>query len=90
MDLTEEEIAAVMTLRASKKAEEEKVELARRQQAISASIATLIAEAKTCLQDAKRIADDNGMSYNMQSMVTDMLSEVDSNIQWYGSDASLC
>lgn len=83
MELTQEEIELVNASRAA-------IETVRRKQAISASIAKLIEEAKICLQDAKRIAEDNAMSYNMQSMVTDMLNEVDSKMQWYGSDASLC
>lgn len=90
MELTSEEIDVINALREKKTKEIERLELVRRQQAISASIANLVAEAKICLQDAKRIAEDNNMQYTIESMVSDMINEVSNGQAWYGSDQSLC
>ena len=90
MEFTPEEIKLVNEHRAKLAASEAVKESQRRQEVVAASVAQLLEDVKTILQDAKRIAQDNNMEYRLTEMVKDMLNEVDSNLQWYGSDASLC
>ncbi len=68
----------------------EVTEQARRAQVINRTIAELVAQAKSCLVDAKQIAEDSGMQYMLEGIVTDMINEVSDNQMWYGSDQSLC
>lgn len=90
MEFTEEERVVVLAYRQQKEAAEAALERQRRAQSIAATIAKLIEEAKVCLQDAKRIAVDNGFEYQIGDMVKAMIDDVSDNDQWYGSDQSHC
>lgn len=90
MEFTDEEIQLVALHRAKKNAEAEVQEAVKRRKAIAKTLADLINEARTILQDAKRIAVDNGFEYQIGDMVTEMINDVSDNQQWYGSDQSLC
>lgn len=90
MNFTDEEIALVNKHREQLAKAEEVAEAARRQQSINKTVADLIEQAKQLLIDAKQVAKDNGMEYQIGDMVTDMVSEVSDGQYWYGSDQSLC
>ncbi len=66
------------------------VELMRRKRAVVSSVAALIEQAKQLLIDAKQIAGDNDMKYEIGDMVENMINEVSDGQYWYGSDQSLC
>ena len=68
----------------------EAAEAARRQQSIHRTVSDLIDQAKQLLIDAKQVAKDNGLQYQIEGMVTEMINEVSEGQYWYGSDQSLC
>lgn len=90
MEFTPEEIALVEQHRQQQVKATEAAEAARRQQAIHKTVADLLEQAKMILVDAKQIAKDNGMEYQIGDMVENMVSEVSDGQYWYGSDQSLC
>jgi len=90
MNFTDEEIALVNKHREQQAKAVEVAEAAKRQQAIHKTVSDLIEQAKQFLVDAKQIAKDNGMEYQIGDMVTNMVSEVPDGQYWYGSDQSLC
>jgi len=58
----------------------------KRRQKLNATLAGLMAEAKSILQDAKQIAADHDMVFDLEGLV----QEVTGQQMWHGSDASLC
>lgn len=90
MEFTTEEIALINKHREQQAKAAEILEAQRRQQAIHKIVADLIEQAKSILIDAKQVAKDNGMEYQIGDMVTNMIEEVSNGAYWYGSDQSLC
>lgn len=90
MGLTTEELALIAKHREQQNRAAELLEAQRRQQAIHKIVADLIEQAKQLLVDAKQVAKDNGMEYQIGDMVTNMIEEVSNGSYWYGSDQSLC
>lgn len=89
-NFTDEEIALVNKHREQQEKIAMAAEALRRKQVISKSIADLLDQAKQILIDAKQVAVDNGMQYEIGDMAINMVNEVSDNQYWYGSDQSHC
>ena len=90
MEFTSEEIALINKHREQQAALVAAKEAERQRQAVHKAVADLIEQAKSILIDAKQVAKDNGMEYQIGDMVTNMIEEVSNGSYWYGSDQSLC
>lgn len=90
MELTQQEVILINNYREDQARQEQYQEELRRKQSIAATVSDLIAQAKQLLIDAKQVAEDNGMKYQIEDMVTTMINEVSDGQYWYGSDQSLC
>lgn len=90
MELTPQEVTLINNYREDQARQEQYQEELRRKQSIAVTVSDLIAQAKQLLIDAKQVAEDNGMKYQIEDMVTTMINEVSDGQYWYGSDQSHC
>lgn len=90
MELTPQEVTMIQNARKQQEQAEKVQEELRRKKSIAATVSDLIGQAKWLLIDAKQVAEDNGMKYEIDDMVIDMINEVSDNRYWYGSDQSHC